>query len=574
MKNIGVSILSRYNSKRLEGKALIEINGKKLLSHIVDKINYDIPDIETYITTSKNSSDDIIIEYCKRNNHKHFRGSLDNVASRLLDCGIENNWDYIIRINGDNLFIDTSSLKSMISIAQTKEFDFISNVPGRTFPYGMSIEIIKTDFLKNIINQFDKHDREHVTSWLYRNESIGSRYILNNKYYPLLSNLKLSIDSNEDIILAEKIFSYFPNRNNIDIQDLNFVHKNFNLLDTNNKKDKFWIGKHGPMLIAEIGGNHEGSFTEAKKLLKLAIDSGVDCVKFQLYSGDSLVNKKQSPERNKHFKKFELTKEEHIELAQICHKKGIVYNASVWDINMLEWIDEYLTFYKIGSGDLTSWPIIEEFVKREKPILISTGLSSFNEVNETVKHIQRLNNKYFEPNMLCIMQCTSMYPINNQDANLEVINVFRKRFNYPIGYSDHTIGFQALLAAATINANVLEFHFTDVREGKSFRDHEVSLTNNEVKDLIKKIILKNSYFGNGEKKLLKIEKSNHHHVSFRRAVYSNRFISKGEIISKEDLVLLRPLTGTDPRDISSLINSIAIKDINAYEPILKNEHYD
>ena len=224
MKNIGVSILSRYNSKRLEGKALIEINGKKLLSHIVDKINYDIPDIETYITTSKNSSDDIIIEYCKRNNYKHFRGSLDNVASRLLNCGIENNWDYIIRINGDNLFIDTSSLKSMISIAQTKEFDFISNVPGRTFPYGMSIEIVKTEFYKSVYkNLKTDHDKEHVTSWIYRNKSFGNSFFFKNKKYKNLKEFKLSIDDLGDLNFIKKIVSLNNNKNNISLSKLSLM---------------------------------------------------------------------------------------------------------------------------------------------------------------------------------------------------------------------------------------------------------------------------------------------------------------------------------------------------------------
>ena len=574
MKKIGISILSRYSSKRLYGKALIKINGKKLLSHIIDKINYDIPNIQTCITTSIDNTDDIIIDFCKRNNYNYFRGSLENVADRILKCGIENKWDYIIRINGDNLFIDTSTLKNLISIAHDNDYDFITNLPGRTFPFGMSIEIIKTTFLKKVMDKFDISDREHVTSWLYKNESVGSRYVLQNHHYPSLSNVKLSIDSQEDLVLAEKIFSFFPNKKSIEIQDLNFIYKYCKIENTYTNHNSFWSGKHGPMLIAEIGGNHEGNFNEAKKMLELAIESGVDCIKFQIYSGDTLVNKNLSPKRNSHFKKFELTKEEHIELAELCLKKGINYNASVWNLEMLEWIDEYLTFYKIGSGDLTSWPIIKEFVKREKPILISTGLSSLDEIEETVKYIQNLNIKYLNPEMLCILQCTSMYPIKNQDANLEVINLYNNYFNYPVGYSDHTIGSEALYLASSLKTNVLEFHFTDAREGKKFRDHKVSLTKEDVKALINKIISTKQFFGKNEKKLLKVEEENNHHISFRRAVYSKRKILKGKKILMKDLVFLRPFIGTDPRDTRSLINSKAKQDIFPFEPIFKNEHYD
>ena len=149
-------------------------------------------------------------------------------------------------------------------------------------------------------------------------------------------------------------------------------------------KKSFWAGKNGPLLIAEIGGNHEGDFKYAKKLVKLAITTGVDVIKLQLYSGDQLVSKFQSQKRYKHFKKFELTKAQHIYLANLCKSKGVKYLASVWDLDMLNWIDKYLPFYKIGSGDLTAYPIIKEFAKRGKPIILSTGLSSLDEIKKSV----------------------------------------------------------------------------------------------------------------------------------------------------------------------------------------------
>ena len=95
----------------------------------------------------------------------------------------------------------------------------------------------------------------------------------------------------------------------------------------------------------------------------------------------------------------------------MCKDANVIYNASVWDIDMLNWIDPFLDFYKIGSGDMTAWPIIKEFVIRKKPILLSTGLSTMKEVLETINYIQSLDSDYCNSNMLCIMQCTSMYPI-------------------------------------------------------------------------------------------------------------------------------------------------------------------
>lgn len=342
---------------------------------------------------------------------------------------------------------------------------------------------------------------------------------------------------------------------------------------TTNFNDSVWIGKNGPLLIAEIGGNHEGDFNKAKYYLDLAIKSGTDCVKFQLYSGDTLVNKKLSPSRNQHFKKFELSKDQHIELADKCLAHGVKYNASVWDLEMLEWIDPYLTFYKIGSGDLTCWPLIEEFAKRGKPILLSTGLSNFEEVFDTVKFIRSVNKYYENEGKICVLQCTSMYPILKSDANLSVLKSFKAIPNIDVGYSDHTEGDEALHTAFISGASVLEFHFTDNREDKEFRDHKVSLTLEEVKQLILKIRNTKLLLGKGEKKLLPVEKVNNHHITFRRGIYPKNKIKKGTKIKIEDLIYLRPLFGTDARDYKKVLGSTALKDIEPFEALIINKNY-
>ena len=338
-------------------------------------------------------------------------------------------------------------------------------------------------------------------------------------------------------------------------------------------QNSIWKGSNGPLLIAEIGGNHEGDFEKAKMYTRLAIQSGVDCIKFQLYKGDTLVNAKENPHRNKHFKKFELSKEENIYLAKMCEEANVIYNASVWDIEMLNWIDPYLDFYKIGSGDMTAWPIIREFAIRNKPILLSTGLSTIEEVLETVNYIQGVNNKYIDPSMLCIMQCTSMYPIPDSEANLSVMNKFKSLTGLSVGYSDHTIGTEALKVATAMGANVLEFHFTDSRDGKKFRDHKVSLTSSEVKTLSEQLNKITELLGDGEKKLQKSEIDNKHNISFRRGVYLNKSIKKGTVINFNDMVFLRPLHGTHSRDYNLVAGAKALEDLLALEPLVNNIHY-
>ena len=334
-----------------------------------------------------------------------------------------------------------------------------------------------------------------------------------------------------------------------------------------------WKGSDGPLLISEIGGNHEGNFDVAKRMAALAIDCGSDCVKFQLYTGDTLVSPVESPTRNQHFKKFELSKDQHVYLAHMCRSAGVSYNASVWDLNMLDWIDEYLDFYKIGSGDLTAWPLLKVFAEKNKPILLSTGLSTLREVLETISFIQSVNANYKDPNMLCIMQCTSMYPIAISDANLNVLTTFRNATGLSVGYSDHTEGMDALKVATAMGATVLEYHFTDSREGRSFRDHKVSLTPNEVIELKAELTKIEMLKGSDIKRPEKSELENNHLISFRRAVYLNRDVVKGEIIKESDLVYLRPAHGTDVRNSHLVIGATALRDIKAYSAIIHTQDY-
>ena len=321
---------------------------------------------------------------------------------------------------------------------------------------------------------------------------------------------------------------------------------------------KNWFeGKHGPLMIAEIGGNHEGDFEYAKRLTELAIACDVDFVKFQIYTGDSLVSSKESPARNKHFKKFELSKEQHRELAEMVTSAGLHYTSSVWDLSAMDWIDEFIPVYKIGSGDLTAYPVLKETAKTNKPIIVSTGLSTEEEVVACIEYIQSVNEIYKRRDMLAVLQCTSMYPIEPSDAHLSVMSRYRELFDLTIGYSDHTEGSMALKYAVAMGAEVLEFHFTDNREGKVFRDHNISLTPNEIKDLIKEISLIKDLQGSSEKKPTKIELDNGHELSFRRAVYPSRDIVEGEELNNDNLTVLRPAHGIDAREFDEVIGKKA-----------------
>ncbi|WP_127136071.1 N-acetylneuraminate synthase family protein [Flagellimonas oceanensis] len=330
-------------------------------------------------------------------------------------------------------------------------------------------------------------------------------------------------------------------------------------------KKSNWEGKNGPLLIAEVGGNHEGDFEYAKKLTELAIESGADFVKFQLYSGDTLVSRIESPQRNKHFQKFELGRDKYIELAEMCKANKVGFMASVWDPDYVSWIDDYMPIYKIGSGDLTAYPLLRKFANLRKPIILSTGLANTQDVKGAVEFIQQENEIYKSPEYLSLLQCTSMYPIPFEDANLEVMKSFSETFGLPVGYSDHTEGYFALLVAVAMGAQILEFHFTDTRENKEFRDHKVSLTKDEVKDLIEQIKDIAKLKGSPEKRPLEIEGD--HPTTFRRAVYPKKDLKKGTVIKEEDITVLRPNHGIDAREYYNLIGKKLVRDVLEHQKL-------
>ncbi|MFP4093726.1 MAG: N-acetylneuraminate synthase family protein [Cyclobacteriaceae bacterium] len=324
-----------------------------------------------------------------------------------------------------------------------------------------------------------------------------------------------------------------------------------------------WKGKHGPLLIAEIGGNHEGDFDYALRLTELAIAADVDYIKFQMYSGDSLVSRLEGAQRNAHFKKFELSQEKYIQLAEMCQKAGVGFMASVWNPEYIRWIDPYMPIYKIGSGDMTAYPVIREIVKTGKPMIISTGLANLQEVLETVAFVQNLDARYTYPEMLALLQCTSMYPIALEDANLSVMDLLRKTTGLTVGYSDHTEGSLALEVAVAMGAEILEFHFTDSREGKTFRDHKVSLSKDEVLLLEQKISQIQALKGKAMKKPLEVEAE--HRISFRRAVYPARDLTAGTVLRPEDLVTLRPNHGIDAREFDQLVGKKLKADVKMHQ---------
>jgi N-acetylneuraminate synthase/N,N'-diacetyllegionaminate synthase len=323
-----------------------------------------------------------------------------------------------------------------------------------------------------------------------------------------------------------------------------------------------------PILIAEIGGNHEGDLELAYQLGLQAIEAGADYIKYQVYTADGLVNPKLSEERYKHFKRLTISTEDYLELAKKIEKAGGKFLSSIWNIEDVEVFAEYMDFFKIGSGDLTCYPILEKIVKVGKPIVLSTGLSTMEDVQDAIEFICNLDPKYKTKEMLTVMQCTSMYPTHEKDLNLSVINTFKAEFeNCDIGYSHHHVESWPIDIAYTLGANMIEFHFTHDKSIESFRDHQLSLTKEELIALKKRLDLIQISLGSSQKVQTKSEIEANHIEEFRRGAFLNKDLKEGDIIKKEDLVYLRPEMGISAKEYQNIIGKKINQNLNKFDAL-------
>lgn len=323
-----------------------------------------------------------------------------------------------------------------------------------------------------------------------------------------------------------------------------------------------------PILIAEIGGNHEGDLELAYQLGLQAIEAGADYIKYQVYTADGLVNPKLSEERYNHFKRLTISTENYLELAKRIEKAGGKFLSSIWNIEDVEVFAEYMDFFKIGSGDLTCYPILEKIVKVGKPIVLSTGLSTMEDVQNAIEFIYNLDPKYKSKEMLTVMQCTSMYPTHEKDLNLSVISRFKEEFkNCEIGYSHHHIESWPIDVAYTLGAHMLEFHFTHDKSIQSFRDHQLSLTKEELIVLKNRLELIEISLGSSQKVQTKSEIEANHIEEFRRGAFLNKDLNAGNTIKEEDLSYLRPEMGISAKHYKNIIGKTLKENLSKFDAL-------
>lgn len=206
---VGVVILCRYSSSRLPGKILLPVAGKPILTHIVERVRRS--GLPVMVATSNQASDDMIEQHCRLIDVACFRGSLDNVAERFLRAAESQGWKYATRINGDNLFVDADLLREMAQVAASGDYELVTNVPGRSYPPGASIEIVNVKIYAALAAGFtDPRHREHVTLFLYDHPESCSSYVHVNPRRKEMANHTLAIDTEEDYLRAQRIAAALP----------------------------------------------------------------------------------------------------------------------------------------------------------------------------------------------------------------------------------------------------------------------------------------------------------------------------------------------------------------------------
>ena len=334
--------------------------------------------------------------------------------------------------------------------------------------------------------------------------------------------------------------------------------------------------KNKVFIIAEIGPNHNGSYKRAVRMIKLLKNSGVDAVKFQLanpdevYSKDAFKADYQLKNTDKGSiidmsKKNQLLRNEHLKISKLCKKMNIEYMCSAFDINSLKYLVKKIKIkkIKIPSGEIKSVDQLKYLSKLRKKIILSTGMSNINEIKSSIKIL----NKNFKKD-ITLLHCVSSYPAKKKDLNLNLINSLKKQFRLTVGYSDHSIGEEACLAAVAMGAKVIEKHIT-ISKNMIGPDHKSSSNIKEFINLVKKIRKVETMMGIDEKKILKNE-LNVQSVA-RKSIVSKTFLKKGKFLKRSDITFKRPGTGIDPMNYKKIIGKKLRKNILGNRLILSKD---
>lgn len=332
------------------------------------------------------------------------------------------------------------------------------------------------------------------------------------------------------------------------------------------------IGEGHPVyIIAEMSANHGGDFNRAKEIIHAAKEAGADCIKVQTYTADTItidsdkeyfqINKGTWAGENlyKLYEKAYTPWEWQAELKGEAERIGIDFLSTPFDRTAVDFLEDMgLEFYKIASFEIVDIPLIKYVASKGKPIIMSTGMATLEEIKEAVDAVKGQGNKN-----LCLLKCSSAYPAIPDDMNLRTIEHLKETFNIPIGLSDHSMGFIGALTAVALGAKVIEKHFCLSRKIET-PDSSFSMEPNEFKEMVKNIRLTEKALGKVNYDISPNEEVSRKH---RKSIFVVENVKKGDKFTEKNIRVIRPAQGLLPKYYDDVLGQYAKTDIEKGTPL-------
>lgn len=324
-------------------------------------------------------------------------------------------------------------------------------------------------------------------------------------------------------------------------------------------------------VIAEIGGNHNGDPETAYRLVEAAARAGANAVKFQTYRAETLVHPKVEPvpivrqfyaTQLERFRSLELDWAVYERIIAMCAELGIDFMTTPFDREILRQVADHMPAIKIASGDLTYHALIEDAAATGKPVILSTGMSLPDEIDRAAALVPA--------DRMGLLHCASVYPLPDERANLNAILTMAQRWPAnTIGYSDHTVGIEACVAAVALGARIIEKHFT-LDKAQVPGDHRLSADPQDMAAMVERIRRVQVMRGDGEKKLAEGEDGMRRQM--RRGLYAARALPAGHVLTEDDVTVIRPTSHYAPFDLGPLLGRRLAQGVAALEDF-RPEHF-
>ena len=322
------------------------------------------------------------------------------------------------------------------------------------------------------------------------------------------------------------------------------------------------------VVVAEIGVNHEGDVDTALRLVELAARAGADAVKLQSYTPSRFISACDA-ERWRRVSAFALDENAHECLATAAHEVGVQIFSTAISEDLVPLLDRLFPAIKIASGDLTFEPVIRAAASTGKPVIISTGLGTVDEIDRAVDWVRSEVGEETLHDRLILMHCISAYPTPIEEANLLSVPFLAERYGIPVGYSNHVVGVEACLGAVALGASVVEVHFTDRREGRTFRDHALSIEPQELAALVAATARMRAARGSYGKIRQDCELPNLEAI--RKGIVAARDLVADTILTRADLMFARPATEFSAADRDTLLGQRVGRAIASGELIRRDD---